>query len=637
MSENPLTSSNPIYGLLKNNQNIVSIKKLPFIIGRKENSDLQINNPSISKKHAFIQFDQNNSMNNECEGLILVDNSLNGTYINGTKITNGKKMLLETGDKISFGNDKTIYIFELMNYDQDKTIVYPSLLGYNGIQSSPISLVNFDNYQTSHIDHFNTQNNFLMPNNNFENNTFNHFSNTQNNNDKLFDTIKNNTKREIKNDDNEEIIKNEEKQEKSVEIKENEQNKKNLEILEKIDEMKKFQETTENNDKKIFSDLEENNKNISSLKNEISQLKEENLKFQNEISKYIKIIQENQLKNNVIEEKKVQTEENEKYKNVLITEHNVNNKNENKNVFINENNEINMDLLLNDMRELGLFRRIKENLIPNYENLSFEELSMEFDKIISEYKNKFNTEEILLNMENEYNIQINNFNNIIEIQETQKKKLFNKLNDLFILQDKNDKNEKNVNNKDNAIKEKANKYLKEQLNELMDEKETNIKIINQLKGDIIKLNTEISLYKNQNSYLNNLNDIKKHYQNKLSNPKNNRKEIKNQTNIIKNKIDNIQEQLLYLSLNNTRRNFRNNSELKTKSERFSNRNKNLFFERDNEKRNKIEAEKNLEREKNNGLLEDYKKLNILLENSIENKKYKEICQQKEKIISGNLW
>ena len=162
-----------VYGLLKNNLKIISIKKLPFIIGRNEKSDLVINNPSISKKHGVIQFDEedgeSNNMNKD-KNIILIDNSLNGTYVNGIKITNGKKILLETGDKISFGNDKIIYIFELMNYDNDKTVIYPNMFGFNKIESKPISLVNEDYYQKSEIKHFNGQINLKENENDINNN-----------------------------------------------------------------------------------------------------------------------------------------------------------------------------------------------------------------------------------------------------------------------------------------------------------------------------------------------------------------------------------------------------------------------------------------------------------------------------------
>ena len=148
-----------IYGILKNNSKVISINKLPFIIGRSEKSDLCINNPSISKNHAIIQIDAEEDMNliNKEQNIILADNSLNGTYVNGTKIENGKKILLETGDKISFGNDKNIFIFELMNYNHDKTIVYPNLnlLEFEKIENQPISLVNENNYKKPEINHLN--------------------------------------------------------------------------------------------------------------------------------------------------------------------------------------------------------------------------------------------------------------------------------------------------------------------------------------------------------------------------------------------------------------------------------------------------------------------------------------------------
>ena len=144
-----------IYGILKNNLKVISINRIPFIIGRSEKSDLFINNPSISKRHALIQFDEEeneNSINKE-QNMILIDNSLNGTYVNGTKLVNGKKILLETGDKISFGNDKNIYIFEFMNYDHNKTIIYPNMLEFEKIKNTPISLVNENNYKKPEINH----------------------------------------------------------------------------------------------------------------------------------------------------------------------------------------------------------------------------------------------------------------------------------------------------------------------------------------------------------------------------------------------------------------------------------------------------------------------------------------------------
>ena len=72
-------------------------------------------------------------------------------------------------------------------------------------------------------------------------------------------------------------------------------------------------------------------------------------------------------------------------------------KNNNNNFFKSANSEgnfslnnSNINLLTDDIRELGLFRRIKESLIPNYSEMNFEELSNKFDEIIYEYKKKYN-------------------------------------------------------------------------------------------------------------------------------------------------------------------------------------------------------------------------------------------------------
>ena len=275
------TKEEIIYGILKNNLKVISINKFPFIIGRSEKCDLCINNQSISKRHALIQYDsedEENLKNNE-QNIILIDNSLNGTYVNGTKIVNGKKILLETGDKISFGNDKNIFIFELMNFDQNKTVVYPNLVEYDKIENNPISLVNENNYKKSEINHLNIGTESL----NIE------------------------KKLSIENQvDNDDII---------------------------------------------------NKKQIFSLNQEIQDLKNENTTLKSEINNLKEIIQKT----------------------------NINNKMSSSEVNYSLNNS-NINLLTDDVRELGLFRRIKESLIPNYSELNFEELSDKFDEIITEYK-----------------------------------------------------------------------------------------------------------------------------------------------------------------------------------------------------------------------------------------------------------
>ena len=530
--------NNIVYGLLKNNLKIISIKKLPFIIGRNEKSDLVINNPSISKKHALIQFDEedgeNNNMNKD-KNIILIDNSLNGTYVNGIKITNGKKILLETGDKISFGNDKIIYIFELMNYDNDKTVIYPHMYGYNKIESNPISLVNEDYYQKSEINHFNGQIQ-IKDNDNHTNNNKSKEIKAEDNKDNLHKDKQ--IEKNIKGDQKD--SKRGSQKDKSEEKSQNEKN--DLNNSAETDTDKNYNNDSKNNSKNKIDNKNNDNKNIDknnknnfynidqyfSLKQEIFELRKENENLKGEINK-LKNSFENTYNNNY----KYNTFNNDTlFKKTFNKEIN---KNNNEISFKNNNTDdslynSNINLLAEDLRELGLFRRIKESLIPNYNELDFEELSLKFDNIIIEYKNKYNIAEILLNMENEFNNEITKFNNIISLQQEQKRDTLNKIN--YLLNKENNFQENNYT--------KANKYLLEQLNELISDKETNIKIINQLKGNIIKLKTEINLYKANNDK--NL-EIKNRFKNTNFNSFNYNHNQKNNENIRNNNILNTDYQL----------------------------------------------------------------------------------------------
>ena len=519
-----------IYGILKNNLKVISINKLPFIIGRNEKSDLYINNPSVSKRHALIQFDieENENLINKDQNMILIDNSLNGTYVNGTKIVNGKKILLETGDKISFGNDKNVYIFEFMNYDQNKTVVYPNLIEYEKIENNPISLVNEENYKKPEINHLNigleTIN--VEKNNSDENKNINNQQNLNNSQENKID--------------NNNII---------------------------------------------------NNSQIFSLKQEIYDLKKENDTLKSEINNLKEIIDKN-------------------------TANRINNSELNYSF-----NNSNINLLTDDIRELGLFRRIKECLIPNYNDLTFDELSNKFDEIIAEYKKKYNIEEIIINMENEFNNEISKFNNIISLQQEQKRDSLNKINYIFNKENSNDENSKFS---------KINKYLMDDMNQLISDKETNIKIINQLRGNLIKLQTEFNLYK-ANYNKNTIKVINRKNKKEFieAKEKNNIKNIKNQNNNIleenkmKNYIDfNIDKYTIEYDYN---KNFKNKIENKyTKS----------FNEINNENENLKENTKE-KNDKNKLSNDDFRRLNILLENSQNNQKYNEIIKQREMIINSS--
>ena len=248
--------------------------------------------------------------------------------------------------------------------------------------------------------------------------------------------------------------------------------------------------------------------------------------------------------------------------------------------------------------------------------MNFEELSNKFDEIIYEYKKKYNIEEIILNMENEFNNEISKFNNIISLQQEQKRDSLNKINYIF--------------NKENNIDEnskfsKINKYLMEELNQLISDKETNIKIINQLKGNIIKLKTEFNLYKaNYNKdTIKILNRFKKKdyidakENNIVQKSNNNILEENNMKNFIDFNIDKYKNNIEY----------EYNTYLKNKIE---NKYSNGISER-NKLDNSKEIEKNNNDKKNKINNDDLQRLNILFENSQNNQKYNEIIKQRQMI------
>ena len=224
-------------------------------------------------------------------------------------------------------------------------------------------------------------------------------------------------------------------------------------------------------------------------------------------------------------------------------------------------------------------------------------------------------------MENEFNNEISKFNNIISLQQEQKRDSLNKINYIF-----NKENNKDENSKFSKI----NKYLMDEMNQLISDKETNIKIINQLRGNLIKLQTEFNLYK-ANYNKNTIKVINRKNKKEFieAKEKNNIKNIKNQNNNIleenkmKNYIDfNIDKYTIEYDYN---KNFKNKIENKyTKS----------FNEINNENENLKENTKE-KNDKNKLSNDDFRRLNILLENSQNNQKYNEIIKQREMIINSS--
>ena len=198
-------------------------------------------------------------------------------------------------------------------------------------------------------------------------------------------------------------------------------------------------------------------------------------------------------------------------------------------------------------------------------------------------------------------------------------------------------------NKENNVDEnskfsKINKYLMDELNQLISDKETNLKIINQLKGNIIKLKTEFSIYKenfNKNTiklvYRSNKKEvIDANAKNNINN--NNKIKLNNDTledNQLKNYINyNIDKYSIGYDYNKYFKTIPENKFTKTYNQinKFDVNYNGKEYLKENEKES---SDKN---KLNNN---DIQRLNILLENSQNNQKYNEIIKQREMIVNSS--
>jgi DNA-binding CsgD family transcriptional regulator len=84
----------------------------PFFIGRFNarigekvcDFEFEKNTIAVSRRHASFE-------RTDC-GIVVVDYSLAGTYINGKKIMRGEQAIIQVGDRVSFGNAGADYILE---------------------------------------------------------------------------------------------------------------------------------------------------------------------------------------------------------------------------------------------------------------------------------------------------------------------------------------------------------------------------------------------------------------------------------------------------------------------------------------------------------------------------------------------
>ncbi|XP_065325299.1 kanadaptin-like isoform X2 [Gordionus sp. m RMFG-2023] len=117
---------NPLYYIetLKGGKIIENIpftqKKLFLIFGRCENSDIRLENPSISRYHAIIQY-CNKNVDNKFPGYYIYDlRSTHGTYLNKNKLEPQRYYRLHVGYVIKFGASSRLYILNGPNEDQEQ-------------------------------------------------------------------------------------------------------------------------------------------------------------------------------------------------------------------------------------------------------------------------------------------------------------------------------------------------------------------------------------------------------------------------------------------------------------------------------------------------------------------------------------
>jgi len=174
-----------IFGYLKSEELIYKLNQESNIIGRDTDSTIVLNHPSISKKHARIDFDiQTNN------GFLIDLNSTHGTFINNMKLNPNESIKLNSGDVISFGQSDEKYIYQQKN---ELLISNNNDFGFQ-IKDNKISLVNDNDYESASINHLNGMNfklNSFNPNNlNDLDNKKDEEINFKNNN--LFNSGKNN-------------------------------------------------------------------------------------------------------------------------------------------------------------------------------------------------------------------------------------------------------------------------------------------------------------------------------------------------------------------------------------------------------------------------------------------------------------
>ena len=537
---------NIIYGLLKTKKEVYKLTKERISIGRNRNSQIVINNNTVSKEHAIIEFDE------DYNATIKDLNSSNGTYVNGERLKY-MPIKLKTGDIITFGKEKTEYIFESFNTNNDsKTEADINQYIINGnsknnidnkmIYDQKINLVNENELSFARMNHFQNNNrndmlnnkNNIYNNGNFNNNLKNgmnhrNYYNEEDNNNNNYLNINeyNNLEETYKN-------KIDELEKRTVEIENekeellNKNNELNGEINTKITELKKM--TT------LFDEL---NVEYSKLNSKYNAL----MKYSTEIQKKLDLsnIELSQIKKKSHGNEDTDKIINEKDNIISILQNEVSyykklsGKNNNFNTF--PSNDINNNFTINNKLDTLIDKYISENKKLKQQNDNYKR------KIkILQKKGRINKNNIdLSQLEIQMNYQIDNFNNIINEYNERLSDSLTKISELF----------------EQSKKEEAAKYLVEQVNDFMKENQRLISENAKLNTEILELQSQLTIQNNLNFNSINQNQINSIEDNEIDiDEMNNDEEIDE----LKNKIDDLEDVISKLKIsNNDNNSVKNNS------------------------------------------------------------------------------
>ena len=466
-----------LFGILKTKKEVYKLNKERISIGRNRNSQIVINNNTISKDHAIIEFDEDGN------AIIKDLNSSNGTYVNGQRL----KVIpirLKTGDKITFGKYDMEFIFEAFNTNGDsKTEADMNQYMFNGnninsmnmnnnnfnsaskdsnrvIFDKKINLVNENEISFARMNHFqnnNTQKNFDK-NNNKNYNEYNSNDLYTDNNNNIYIENENN------NNNNEQILHKKidelEKRNSEIETEKEELTKKNSELTDdlnkKITELKKMTN--------LFDELNEEYSKLNAKHNAL-------MVYASDIQKKLDLsnIELSQLKNKCHANEETDKIINEKENVIAILQNEINyykklcGKNNNFNYNTIPQNDVGqkldslIDKYINENKKLKQQNDAYKKKLKNIQKKEFMNKNIDFGQF-----------------EIQINYQIDNFNSIIKDYNDRLNESLNKISELF----------------EDAKKEETAKYLIEQINNYMQENQ-------RLISENAKLNTQLAEYQAQ--------------------------------------------------------------------------------------------------------------------------------------------